>query len=60
MQSMRQARDIQHRSGKPVHEGSVHRSAERKWHPNKHGRRGKQEGQCVRRDAMEESEIQRR
>ena len=55
--AVRQAGDLQHRSGQPIHQHRLHRRAEGPRHQDQHGRQGPVHGQHLRRAALEKLEI---
>ena len=55
--SPRQAGDLQHRSGQPVHRRGIHRRADQERHRHQHGRQGRLAGQRLRRAAVAQRQI---
>ena len=55
--TVRQARDLQHGSGKPVHEHRLHGRAARRRGADQHGRPRPLDGQCLHRAALAITEI---
>ena len=53
LRAVRQAGDLQHRPGQPVHQHRLHRRAEGPRHQDQHGRQGPVHGQHLRRAAVE-------
>ena len=57
---VRQAGDLQHRSGQSVHQRSLHRAAQRRRHPDQHGRQGPLGRQRLRRAPLAFAQIRAR
>jgi len=54
---LRQARDLQYRSGEPIHQRGLHRHTRRRWHPHLHGRARPLARQRVHRAAVAQPQI---